>query len=124
MKQISTDKAPAAAGPYSQGILTGKTLYVSGQLPVDPSTGTIPEGIETQARRTFDNISAIAEAAGMSLHDAVKVTVYIRDIGEFAAVNKVYGEYFSEPYPARSCVEVSGIPKGASMEIDAVFQKE
>ncbi|MBQ5503900.1 MAG: hypothetical protein IIT95_02265, partial [Oscillospiraceae bacterium] len=100
MKLIATEKAPAAVGPYSQAIDCGDTVYLSGQIPLDPSTGVLVEGgIETQARRMFENIGAVLEKAGLTFKNVVKTTVFLTDIGDFAALNKVYGEYFSEPYP-------------------------
>ena len=124
MKAIATDKAPAAVGPYSQAIDCGDTVYLSGQIPLDPATGVIVEGgIETQARRMFDNIGAVLEKAGLNYKNVVKTTVFLTDIGDFAALNKIYGEYFSEPYPARSCVEVSNLPKGAEIECECIARR-
>lgn len=120
---ISTDKAPAAIGPYSQGVVTGNLLFTSGQLPIDPATGKIPEGdIETRAHIVFKNLTAIAQEAGTSLDKAVKVTVFLADIADFAAVNTVYAEYFSAPFPARSAYQVAALPLGADLEIEAVFE--
>ena len=124
MKAIATDKAPAAVGPYSQAIDCGDTVYLSGQIPLDPATGVIVEGgIETQARRMFENIGAVLEKAGLSYENVVKTTVFLTDIGDFAALNKIYGEYFSEPFPARSCVEVSNLPKGAKVECECIARR-
>ena len=124
MKAIATDKAPATVGPYSQAIDCGDTVYLSGQIPLDPSTGVLVDGgIETQARRMFENIGAVLEKAGLSFKNVVKTTVFLTDIGDFAALNKVYGEYFSEPYPARSCVEVSNLPKGAKAECECIARR-
>ena len=124
MKAIATDKAPAAVGPYSQAIDCGDTVYLSGQIPLDPAAGVIVEGgIETQARRMFENIGAVLEKAGLSYKNVVKTTVFLTDIGDFAALNKIYGEYFSEPYPARSCVEVSNLPKGAKAECECIARR-
>ena len=124
MKAIATDKAPAAVGPYSQAIDCGDTVYLSGQIPLDPATGVIVEGgIETQARRMFDNIGAVLEKAGLNYKNVVKTTVFLTDIGDFAALNKIYGEFFSEPYPARSCVEVSNLPKGAKVECECIARR-
>ena len=120
MRPVATDKAPKAAGPYSQAVIHDGIVYVSGQLPKDPCTGTIPEGIEEQAEQVFRNISGILSAAGSDMGKVLKVTVYMSDISQFAAVNSVYARWFSEPFPARSCVEVSAIPQGASLEVDAV----
>lgn len=124
MRSISTDSAPGAVGPYSQAVECNGMVFVSGQLPVDPVTGTIPETASEQARRTLENIRAIAEASGLSMSDCVKLTLYLSDMSIFAEVNDVYKGFFSEPYPARSCVAVSGIPKGAMIEIDAILVKD
>ena len=122
-KPIQTDKAPAAIGPYSQGIITGNLVFTSGQLPIDPATGKIPEGpIEDKAHLVFKNLEAIAEKAGTSLDAAVKTTVYLADIKDFAAVNQVYAQYFKEPFPARSAFQVAALPLGADIEVEAVFQ--
>jgi reactive intermediate/imine deaminase len=119
---IATDKAPAAIGPYSQAVRAGNTVYFSGQIPLDPTTGALVEGdIATQTRRVFDNLVAVAQAAGGSLSQIVRVGIYVTDLANFAAVNAVMGEYFQQPYPARSTIEVSGLPKGAHVEVDAVM---
>ncbi|MBQ2158107.1 MAG: RidA family protein [Oscillospiraceae bacterium] len=124
MKLIATEKAPAAVGPYSQAIDCGDTVYLSGQIPLDPSTGVLVEGgIETQARRMFENIGAVLEKAGLSFKNVVKTTVFLTDIGDFAALNKVYGEYFSEQYPARICVEVSNLPKVDNAECECIARR-
>ncbi len=120
----STDAAPGAVGPYSQAVLFGNTLYISGQLPVDPVTGSIPESPSEQAEQVLSNIRNIAESAGYRMDDAVKLTLFIKNLDDFSEINGVYSKFFTEPYPARSCVQVSGIPKGADMEIDAVFMKD
>ncbi|MEH0022459.1 MAG: RidA family protein [Desulfobacter sp.] len=120
---ISTDKAPAAIGPYSQAVVTGNLLFTSGQLPIDPATGKIPEGpIEDRAHIVFKNLSAIAASAGTSLDKAVKTTVFLADIADFAAVNAVYADYFKEPFPARSAFQVAALPLGADLEVEAVFE--
>lgn len=120
---VQTDKAPAAIGPYSQGVVTGNLLFTSGQLPIDSSTGKIPEGsIEDRAHLVFKNLDAIAKAAGTRLENAVKTTVYLADINDFAAVNQVYALYFKEPFPARSAFQVAALPLGADVEVEAVFQ--
>ncbi len=122
-KTIQTDNAPAAIGPYSQGVVTGNLLFTSGQLPIDPSTGKIPEGtIEDRAHLVFKNLDAIAKEAGTNLDNAVKTTVYLADINDFAAVNQVYAQYFKEPFPARSAFQVAALPLGADVEVEAVFQ--
>jgi reactive intermediate/imine deaminase len=119
---IATDKAPAAIGPYSQAVRAGNTVYFSGQIPLDPASGVLVEGdISMQTRRVFDNLVAVAEAAGGSLAQVVRVGIYVTDLANFAAVNAVMGEYFQQPYPARSTIEVSGLPKGAHVEVDAVM---
>jgi reactive intermediate/imine deaminase len=119
---IATDKAPSAIGPYSQAVRAGNTVYFSGQIPLDPVTGNLVEGdITLQTRRVFDNLVAVAEAAGGKLSDIVRVGIYVTDLGNFAAVNAVMAEYFQQPYPARSTIEVSGLPKGAQVEVDAIL---
>lgn len=119
---ISTSAAPAAIGPYSQAVRSGNTVYFSGQIALDPATGEVVEGgIQAQARRAFDNLRAVAEAAGGSMRDIVRVGLYLTDLSQFAEVNAVMAEYFDAPYPARSTVEVSGLPKGVVFEVDAVM---
>ncbi len=121
-KSIHTDKAPAAIGPYSQAVNIGNLLFTSGQIPIDPATGKIPEGdIETHSHMVFKHLTAIAEAAGTALDNAVKTTVFLKDINDFAAVNAVYGEYFKAPFPARSAFQVAALPLGADIEVEAVF---
>ncbi|KRA54691.1 reactive intermediate/imine deaminase [Pseudoxanthomonas sp. Root65] len=119
---IHTDQAPAAIGPYSQAVRAGNTVYFSGQIPLDPATGNLVDGdITVQARRAFDNLKAVAEAAGGSLDRIVRLGLYLTDLSQFAAVNAVMQDYFAAPYPARSTIEVSGLPKGAAFEVDAVM---
>ncbi len=119
---IHTADAPAAIGPYSQAVRSGNTVYFSGQIALDPATGNVVEGgIEAQARRAFDNLKAVAEAAGGSMDEIVRVGLYLTDLSQFVAVNAVMAEYFSAPYPARSTVEVSGLPRGVAFEVDAVM---
>ncbi len=119
---ISTPHAPAAIGPYAQATQAGGMVFFSGQIALDPATGEIVEGgIEAQARRAFDNLKAVCEAAGGSLDDIVRVGLYLTDLGQFAAVNAVMAEYFAQPYPARSTIEVSALPKGAIFEVDAIM---
>jgi reactive intermediate/imine deaminase len=119
---IHTDAAPKAIGPYSQAIKAGSTVYLSGQIPLDPLTMQIVEGgIEEQTRRVFDNLRAVAEAAGGSLNHAAKVMIYLTDLNDFAAVNGIMAEYFSEPYPARACVQVAALPRGSAVEIEAIL---
>ena len=122
---IHTDHAPAAIGPYSQAVRAGSTVYFSGQIPLDPATGNLVDGdIAAQARRAFDNLKAVAEAAGGSLDRVVRLGLYLTDLSQFAAVNAVMQDYFAAPYPARSTIEVSGLPKGAAFEVDAVMVLE
>lgn len=124
MKQvIHTDKAPAAIGPYSQAIQIGQLLFTSGQVPIDPETGAIVEGgIQEQARQTLNNIKAILNAAGTNMGAVVKTTVFLQDMNDFAAMNEVYAQFFQEPYPARSAVQVGRLPKDALVEIEAIAQ--
>ena len=124
MKALSTAAAPAAIGPYSQAIMAGDTVYVSGQLPINPSTGEFAEGgIKEQARQSLNNIKNILAEAGMTMQQVVKVTVLMTDMSDFAAVNEVYAEFFSAPYPARSAFAVAALPKGGAIEIEAVAVK-
>jgi reactive intermediate/imine deaminase len=119
---IATDQAPAAIGPYSQAVRAGNTVYFSGQIPLDPKTGAVIEGdISAQTRRVFDNLTAVAGAAGGSLAKIVRVGIYVTDLANFAAVNAVMAEYFKQPYPARSTIEVSALPKAVQVEIDAIL---
>lgn len=119
---IHSDRAPAAIGPYSQAVRAGNTVFFSGQVPIDPATGELVDGdIAAQARRAFDNLQAVCEAAGGSFDDIVRVGLYLTDLGQFAQVNAVMAEYFSAPYPARSTIEVSALPRGAAFEVDAVM---
>jgi 2-iminobutanoate/2-iminopropanoate deaminase len=120
---IATDNAPKAIGPYSQAVAANGFLFTSGQLPIDPATGQLVTGtIEEQAHQVFKNLSAIAEEAGATLADAVKTTVFLSDITDFKAVNAVYDQYFTEPFPARSAFQVGALPLNASIEVEAVFQ--
>ena len=118
---ISTSGAPGAIGPYSQGVRAGNTIYVSGQLPADPATGALVEGdIQAKTRRALENVRAILQEAGADMGDVVKVTVYLKDMASFAAMNEAYAEYFSEPYPARAAFAVAELPKDAGLEIECV----
>ena len=124
MKQVlATEQAPAAIGPYSPGIAAGETVYVSGQLPLDPATGAFPEGIAAQTAQSLKNIQAILAQQGMTLANVVKTTVFLADINDFAEMNKVYGEFFTQPYPARSAVQVAKLPKDAPLEIECIAVK-
>ncbi len=121
MKALSTEKAPAAIGPYSQAIEANGFVYASGQLPIDPATGAFPEGgIKEQTRQSLLNAQAILRSAGLELSDVVKTTVLLADIADFAAMNEVYAEFFAAPYPARSAFAVKALPKGALVEIEMV----
>lgn len=122
-KTIATAKAPAAIGPYSQAIDLNGTVFVSGQLPVNPADGTIPAGIELQTRQALDNIGAILKEAGLTHNDIVKTTVLLADLKDFTAMNAVYAEYFPQDKPARVCYQVVALPKGALIEIDAIAGK-
>ena len=120
-KVISTTKAPAAIGPYSQAIQVGTLIYTSGQIPIDPTTGVFVEGgIKEQTRQSLLNVKAILEEAGLTMNDVVKTTVFMADMNDFAEMNAVYAEFFTEPYPARSAVAVKTLPKGALVEIEVV----
>lgn len=121
MQKISTDKAPAALGPYSQGIEANGFVFTAGQIPADPATGKIPETVKEQAHRALSNLKAILDASGDVT--VVSTTVYLTDMADFAEVNSVYAEYFPEPYPARSCVAVASLPKGVKIEVSAIAVK-
>lgn len=119
---IATDSAPAAIGPYSQAVRSANQVFLSGQIPLDPATGQLVEGdIAAQSRRVFDNLAAVCAAAGGSLDQVVRVGIYLMDLGDFAAVNAVMADYFTAPYPARSTIQVSGLPRGARVEVDAIL---
>ncbi len=118
---ISTDGAPKAIGTYSQAVKIGDTVYMSGQIGLDPATMEMVEGIDAQVRRVFDNLSAVTAAAGGSLADIVKLNIFLTDLGHFALVNSIMAEYFKEPYPARAAVGVASLPRGALVEADAVM---
>lgn len=122
VKQIKTDKAPAAIGPYSQAIISGNTVYCSGQIPINPETGEIPEGVANQAHQVFKNIKNLLEAAGTSIDKVIKTSVFIKDMNDFAEINAIYAEYFTEPYPARSCVEVARLPKDVLLETEVIAE--
>ena len=119
---ISTPDAPAAIGPYSQAIKLGNTVWISGQIPLDPDTMEVVEGdITAQAKRVFENLQAVAEAAGGSLNDAVKINISLTDLGDFAAVNEVMASFLDEPYPARACVQVAALPRSVAIEVEAIL---
>ena len=119
---LSTSRAPAAIGPYSQAVKVGNMVYLSGQIPLDPETMELVAGdIEVQARRVFDNLKAVAEAAGGDLDNAVKINISLTDLSEFTRVNEVMQQYFQQPYPARACVQVAALPRGAAIEVEAIL---
>ena len=122
MKQISTANAPAAIGPYSQAIRSGNMLFCSGQTPVDPATGLIPDGVEAQTEQVFKNVKNLLEATGAGMDKVVKTTVFIKDMNDFAAINGIYAGYFTEPYPARSCIEVARLPKDVLVEVEVIAE--
>lgn len=121
MKQvISTDKAPAAVGTYSQAIRSGNLLFISGQIPLDPQTMELKQGFAKQTRQVFDNLKAVTEAAGGNMSQIIKINIFVMDLANFAELNTIMAEYFEEPYPARAAVQVAGIPKGAEVEMEAI----
>lgn len=120
---ITAPNAPAAVGPYCHAKLAGGTLYCSGQLGLDPATGTLPAGVEAQARQALENLGTVLQSAGMDYADVVKTTVFLADIGDFSAINAIYAEYFSNQPPARSCVQAAALPKGGLFEIEAIAAK-
>ena len=124
MKALFTPNAPAAVGPYSQAVDCGDLVFLSGQIPLVPATGLLAEGgIEAQTRQMFENIKAVLAEAGMDFTNVVKTTVFMTDLGQFATLNGIYAEYFQAPYPARSCVEVTKLPKGVSVECELIAQR-
>ena len=125
MKALSTDKAPAAIGPYSQAIDSGSgLLFLSGQIPIDPATGAFVDGgVKEQTKQCLLNAQAILQSAGLSLANVVKITVYLADMGDFAAMNEVYAQFFTQPFPARSAVAVKALPKGALVEVECIAAK-
>lgn len=120
---VASERAPKAVGPYSAGIDCGDTVYLSGQLGIDPATGALAEGVEAQAKQSLANVGALLEAAGLGYGNVVKTTVLLADINDFAAVNALYGEVFPEPYPARSCFAVAALPMGGLVEIEVVARR-
>ncbi|MCG3417831.1 RidA family protein [Oceanobacillus sp. M65] len=123
-KAIFTNKAPAAIGPYSQAIQAGDFIYVSGQIPINPSTGEVVEGIENQTEQVLQNLNAILEEAKVTFEDVVKFTIYLKNMDDFATVNVIYGKYLTEPFPARATVEVSRLPKDVLVEMDVVVYRK
>ncbi|RAP59620.1 RidA family protein [Oleiagrimonas sp. MCCC 1A03011] len=122
---IATDNAPSAIGPYSQAVRAGQTVYLSGQIPLDPASGVMVQGdITVQARRVFENLKAVCEAAGGSLSDLVRIGIYMTDLAHFAAVNAVMESYFEQPYPSRATVQVAALPKGSQIEVDGILVLE
>lgn len=124
MKVLSTDKAPAAIGPYSQGLDIGALTFVSGQIPVNPATGTMAGTIEEQTAQSLTNLKHILEADNLTMADVVKTVVFLADLADFPAMNAVYETFFEQPFPARSCVQVAAIPKGAKVEIECIAAKQ
>ncbi len=124
MKQISTPYAPAAIGPYSQALSAGNMVFVSGQIPVDPATGKMAETIEEQAEQALNNLTQVLLAAGLTTKNVIKTVVFLSDLADFPVVNAIYERHFLAPYPARSCVQVAGIPKGAKLEIECIAIRE
>ena len=122
MKVISTDKAPAAIGPYSQARVVGNLIFASGQIPIIPATGALAEGLEAQAEQVFTNIANLLEAAGSDMGHVVKTTVFIKDMNDFGAINAIYARHFLEPFPARSCVEVARLPKDVLLECEVIAE--
>ncbi|HDZ55591.1 MAG TPA: RidA family protein [Pseudomonas xinjiangensis] len=118
---ITSDRAPAAIGPYSQAIKVGNTVYLSGQIPLDPASMEVVEGMEKQICQVFDNLSAVAEAAGGTLQDIVKLNIFLTDLSHFALVNEVMTRYFKQPYPARAAIGVASLPKGVPVEMDGIM---
>ena len=125
MEEVTTDDAPASIGPYSQGVIDGDTVYVSGQGPIDPESGDIIDGdIQDETRRTIENIGAVLEAAGTSLDNVVKATVFVQDMDDYSAINEVYEEHLSAPYPARSAVQIEDLPVDIGLEIEVIATLE
>ena len=122
MKPVSTNKAPAAIGPYSQAQIVGNLVYTSGQIPIIPETGALAEGLEAQAHQVFKNLGELLTAAGSDLSKTVKTTVFIKNMNDFGAINAIYAQYFTEPFPARSCVEVARLPKDVLLECEVIAE--
>lgn len=122
MKVVSTEKAPAAIGPYSQAIISGGLVYTSGQIPIIPETGELAAGLEAQANQVFKNLTELLKAAGSDMSKVIKTTVFIKHMDDFAAINAVYAQYFTQPFPARSCVEVARLPKDVLLECEVIAE--
>lgn len=122
MKTVSTTNAPAAIGPYSQAQIVGNMVYTSGQIPIIPETGELAQGLEAQANQVFKNLSELLKAAGTDMSKVVKTTVFIKNMDDFAAINAIYANYFTEPFPARSCVEVARLPKDVALECEVIAE--
>ena len=122
MKAVSTEKAPAAIGPYSQAQIVGNLVYTSGQIGIDPAVGALVEGLDAQANQVFKNLSELLKAAGSDMSKVIKTTVFIKDMNDFGKVNEIYAKYFTEPFPARSCVEVARLPKDALVECEVIAE--
>ena len=122
MKTVSTNKAPAAIGPYSQAQVSGNFVFCSGQIPVIPETGELAQGVEAQANQVFKNVSELLKAAGSDISKVVKSTVFIKDMDDFSTINAIYAKYFTEPFPARSCVEVARLPKDVLLECEVIAE--
>ncbi|EOH87701.1 RidA family protein [Enterococcus pallens] len=123
MQRLNSDQAPKALGPYSQGMVTGNTVFLSGQLGIDPATNQLKDGVEEQAKQSLANIQNVLSTIDLSLKNVVKVTVFLKDLDHFAAVNEIYANHFEEPYPARSCVQVAKLPADALVEIEVIAEK-
>ncbi len=122
MKEIKTDKAPSAIGPYSQAVVINNMVFTSGQIPVNPENGEIPDNVCDQANQVFTNIKNLLEASGSGIDKVIKTTVFIKNMDDFGEINKIYETYFTEPYPARSCVEVKRLPKDVLIEVEAIAE--
>lgn len=123
MNALNSANAPAALGPYSQALVQGDLVFCSGQIPLDPATGEMVQGIEDQTRQVLKNLTAVLAENGMTLANVIKTTVFLADLGDFGAMNEVYAQFFTQPYPARSCVQVAAIPKGSLVEIECIAVK-
>ncbi|MGP1442440.1 MAG: RidA family protein [Anaerovoracaceae bacterium] len=120
MIEINTDKAPAALGPYSQALINGNMIFISGQIPVNPADGSIADTIEAQTEQSISNIKSILAECGLDISNVIKTSVFLADLNDFAAMNEIYGKHFKSPFPARSCVQVAAVPKGCRIEIECI----